>query len=99
MQSGLRQALAQRQQHLAHLTPRLPQALQRGLQSQSQRLAQAAMRLELLDPHLVLQRGYAWLSDAQGQAISSCQQTHAGQALTATLADGMVDLTVVNSIR
>lgn len=98
LQSSLRQALAQRQQHLAHWVPRLPQALQRGVQSQSQRLAQAAMRLELLDPQLVLQRGYAWLSDTQGQTISSCQQIHDGQALKATLADGTVDLTVVNAI-
>lgn len=98
LQSSLRQALAQRQQHLAHWVPRLPQALQRGVQSQSQRLAQAAMRLELLDPQLVLQRGYAWLSDTQGQTISSRQQIHDGQALKATLADGTVDLTVVNAI-
>jgi len=99
LQSGLRQAVAQRQQHLDHWAPRLPQALQRGLQSQAQRLERASLRLELLDPQLVLQRGYAWLSDAQGQPISSCRQTQPGQALTATLADGTVDLTVANSHR
>jgi exodeoxyribonuclease VII large subunit len=99
LQSGLRQALAQRYQHLNYWSPRLPLALQRGLQSQSQRLERASLRLELLDPSLVLQRGYAWLSDAQGQTISSCQQTHAGQAVRATLADGTVDLTVASSNR
>lgn len=99
LQAGLRQGLTQRHQHLLHWAPRLPQALQRGLQSQAQRLAQAALRLELLDPQLVLQRGYAWLSDTQGQPISSCQQTHAGQALRATLADGTVDLTVASPLR
>ncbi len=99
LKAALRHGLAQRQQRLSHWQPRLPQALQRGLQSQAQRLDQAGLRLGLLDPHLVLQRGYAWLADAQGQAISSCQQTHPGQALRATLADGTVDLTVVNAHR
>ncbi|MDD4942714.1 exodeoxyribonuclease VII large subunit [Rhodoferax sp.] len=94
MQSGLRQTMAVRHQHLDHVAARLLPALQRGVQSQQQRLAQAAMRLGLLDPHLVLERGYAWLQDAQGQAIGSVQQTHAGQVLRATLVDGTVDLTV-----
>ena len=94
LQAGLRHALARRQQHLDHLALQLPPALQRGLASQTQRLARATLRLELLDPHLVLQRGYAWLSDAQGQTVSTCQQTHVGQAIKATLVDGAVDLTV-----
>jgi exodeoxyribonuclease VII large subunit len=96
LQSGLRHALAQRQQHLVHLAPQLPVALTRGLQCQDQRLARAALRLGLLDPHLVLQRGYAWLSDDQGQTVSSVQQTSIGQHLSATLVDGTVELTVAN---
>jgi exodeoxyribonuclease VII large subunit len=99
LQAGLRQALAHRQQHLDHLALQLPLALQRGLQSQAQRLSRATLRLELLDPHLVLQRGYAWLSDDQGQTVSRCQQTHVGQRITATLVDGAVDLTVVDPAR
>jgi exodeoxyribonuclease VII large subunit len=55
----------------------------------------AALRLELLDPKLVLQRGFAWLSDEKGGAVVSAQQTHVGQSLRATLADGVVDLRVV----
>ncbi|MDD2882534.1 MAG: exodeoxyribonuclease VII large subunit [Rhodoferax sp.] len=97
LQAGLRHALARRQLHLDHLAVQMPQALQRGMQSQAQRLARATLRLELLDPHLVLQRGYAWLSDDQGQTVSSRQQIYVGQAITATLADGAVDLTVVNT--
>lgn len=99
LQAGLRHALARRQQHLDHLALQLPQALQRGLQTQTQRLTRATLRLELLDPHLVLQRGYAWLSDAQGQTVSTCQQTFVGQRMTATLVDGAVDLTVVDPAR
>jgi exodeoxyribonuclease VII large subunit len=99
LQAGLRHALARRQQHLDHLAQQLHPALKRGLASQTQRLARATLRLELLDPHLVLQRGYAWLSDAHGQTVSTCQQTYVGQAITATLVDGAVDLTVVNPAR
>ena len=101
------QGQAQRLQHVAHhalglarrdLTVReqfLGQALRRGVQTQQQRLGRAELRLQLLDPTLVLRRGYAWLSDAQGRTISSVAQTHAGQTLRATLADGKVDLGVL----
>lgn len=66
----------------------------RDLQQRQQRLERAGLRLQLLDPALVLQRGYAWLSDETGQTITRATQTHQGQALQATLADGKVDLTV-----
>jgi exodeoxyribonuclease VII large subunit len=51
-------------------------------------------RLELLDPKLVLQRGYALLRAEDGAPITSVARTHPGQQVTATLADGEVDLTV-----
>lgn len=94
LQSAAGHSLQARQQHLQRLSAQLPVALQRGLQAQAQRLDRSTLRLGLLDPHLVLQRGYAWLSDAQGHAITRARRTHAGQALTATLMDGTVDLTV-----
>lgn len=74
-----------------------PRAGVRGLQAQAQRLERAGLRLQLLDPRLVLQRGYAWLTDEHGRAVTRADQTHAGQALQATLADGKVDLTVSHS--
>ena len=58
------------------------------------RLDRAKLRLELLDPSLVLQRGYAWLSDIYGQPITGIKKTHVGQPVRAILADGQVDLTV-----
>ncbi len=87
-------ALVQRRRDLQRLESAWPQAAQRGLQAQRQRLERAGLRLQLLDPSLVLQRGYAWLADEQGRTISRVGQTRAGQALQATLADGKVDLTV-----
>lgn len=89
-------ALQLRRQQLEQLAQLWPQAMQHGLQQQAQRLDRAALRLELLDPHLVLERGYAWLSDANGQAVTRCGQTRPGQQLTATLVDGAVDLVVGN---
>lgn len=96
LQAGVRLALQQQTQLLARFDAELPRALHRGLDAQGQRLERAALRLGLLDPHLVLERGYAWLADAQGQAITRAGQAHAGQALSATLADGTVDLTVTH---
>jgi exodeoxyribonuclease VII large subunit len=76
------------------LQTRLPAAVQTSLQGEQRRLDQLALRLRLLDPSLVLQRGYAWLHDRDGQTISSVGQTRPGQRLQASLADGQVDLTV-----
>lgn len=73
-----------------------PQTLQRALQTRRQRLEHEAARLQLLDPSLVLQRGYAWLSDEQGHTVSRLAQTSVGQKLQATLADGKVDMAVTH---
>lgn len=87
-------ALVQRRRVLQQAGSAWPQAVQRGLQAQQQRLERAGRHLQLLDPSLVLQRGYAWLSDGQGRTITRVAQTHPGQAVQAVLADGKVDLTV-----
>jgi exodeoxyribonuclease VII large subunit len=67
---------------------------QRALAQHSERLDRAALRLQLMDPRLVLQRGYALLTDTDGQAVTSVRQARPGDALRATLADGVVDVTV-----
>ena len=72
----------------------LSQAVARGSALPKDRLIQANMRLELLSPQLVLQRGYAWLANTEGQAITRVSQTRTGQSVRATLMDGQVDLTV-----
>jgi len=67
---------------------------QRSVAQNAERLDRAALRLELLDPRLVLQRGYALLTDTSGQAVTSIRQAQPGDALRATLSDGAVDVTV-----
>lgn len=96
LQVALRHALLQQRQLIDRYAVQLPLAAQRGVQAQAQRLARAELRLGLLDPQLVLERGYAWLSDAQGLPVTRCKQLSPGQAARATLADGTVDLRVVN---
>ena len=49
--------------------------------------------LRSVDPRQVLQRGYAWLADESGHAITRVGQVTPGQLVVASLADGEVDLT------
>ncbi len=60
-----------------------------------ERLSRAALLLGSMDPALVLQRGYAWLENAQGQAIASVNEMENGQVVQARLADGSADLQVL----
>jgi len=69
-------------------------AVDRLLRREHERLHRAELRLQLLDPHLVLQRGYALLTDEDGRVVTRAAQTHPGQPLRASLAEGEIDLTV-----
>ncbi|NMM76479.1 exodeoxyribonuclease VII large subunit [Acidovorax sp. SRB_24] len=94
----MRHAALLKLQRLAHdqkaLEADLPVKLQQRLVQHQQRLERAALRLQLLDPRLVLQRGYALLTDSEGASVTSVRQAPLGAQLQATLADGRVDLTV-----
>jgi exodeoxyribonuclease VII large subunit len=72
----------------------LPERLHRSLERRRVRLAHAQAQLALLDPALVLQRGYSWLVDGAGHTITSADQTRPGQVLRATLASGRLDVQV-----
>ncbi|MFZ4479436.1 MAG: exodeoxyribonuclease VII large subunit [Rhodoferax sp.] len=88
--------VAQRRLQLASSAQRLQFLSLDFLKQRQQDLRQAGLRLGLLDPSLVLQRGYAWLTSSDGRTVSSVRQTHCGQLLQATLADGRLDLTVTD---
>ncbi|MES2363118.1 MAG: exodeoxyribonuclease VII large subunit [Pseudomonadota bacterium] len=79
---------------LQALEGQFPRTVADAIQKQARRLENAQLRLELLNPALVLRRGYAWLTDAEGLAITSSSQTRIGQPVRATLVDGEVDMTV-----
>ena len=95
-QHAQRTIVNQLQNRLGAIQTGFSQALVRSAAQSKDRLGNASMRLELLSPQLVLQRGYAWLAGTEGQAITRVSQTHTGQALRATLMDGQVDLTVTS---
>lgn len=77
------------------MNDRLPDALAQALAQQHRRLAQVDTHLQLLDPSLVLQRGYALLSDAQGHALTSVAQLAPGATVSARMADGRAQLNVL----
>ncbi|HSV79241.1 MAG TPA: exodeoxyribonuclease VII large subunit [Ramlibacter sp.] len=95
----LRHALALRVQRGSDATDtarqRLATALDERLGRDERRLDRVELRLQLLDPRLVLQRGYALLTDAgSGRPVTSVHQVHTGQDLRAALADGEVAVRV-----
>ena len=87
------------QRVVQQLAQRWPDSVARDVRRQRQTLDHLAQRLSLLDPKLVLKRGYAWLADEQGHAITSVAQTQVGQSLRGVLADGEVGLTVAAAKR
>ena len=94
LQSGLLLTTQQRHNRLQVLQTALPLALRRSMDAQQRRLQRGETALGLLDPRLVLQRGYAFLTDEQGQALTRAAQARPGQPLRATLADGELGLRV-----
>lgn len=94
LHKSLELALRRQTWRLEELQSRLPPAVYRGLHTSTLRLQRAENSLALLDPRLVLQRGYAYLTDAKGQAVTSVAQALPGAAVQATLADGVLPLRV-----
>ena len=94
LQAGLQSQLTGRAHQLDRLSDRLNFNRAQQVPQRAQRLERAALRLSSVDPRQVLERGYAWLSDAKGQALTHVAQFQPGQAVRATLADGDVPLRV-----
>jgi exodeoxyribonuclease VII large subunit len=82
------------QARLERLATRAQRALTGRQAAAQQRLETLGARLQALDPQRVLQRGYAWLADAQGQPVQSVKQLSVGQGVTTVLADGRAEATV-----
>ena len=94
MKSCVLQPLAQSNNKAQLLQMRLGTGVKDLLQRQNDRLQRSGIRLELLDPSLVLKRGYAWLSDQQGVPITRAAKLKPKQAVNAVLNDGEVELEV-----
>ncbi len=83
-QAGLSQGAVR----LLRTTEALDRAVAKMATGHATRLDTAALRLGLLDPSLVLARGYAWLTDVDGRGVGSAQGVQAGQRLHAQMHDG-----------
>ena len=94
LQYGFKSQVQVQKQMLSRHSEHLPRLLQQNLQLQHQRNLNMGTRLGLLDPHLVLERGYAWLTDKTGRALTHASDFQANQSVTASLADGQVNLQV-----
>ena len=99
MVHALSRDVQRRRNELELLHQNFPRAAQQTLQRRQELCARAGIRLQALDPARVLQRGYAWLTQADGKPITGVAQVHPGQDLQATLVDGTVDLRVQNTHR
>lgn len=95
LQQAVNQKVKQSSQYHQAIEANLSYKTNRALAEAQKRLARCEAALSALDPRLVLQRGYAWLSDGQGHPVVLASQTHPGQALRASLSDGVVDLRVI----
>jgi len=94
LQYGFKSQVQAQKQMLSRHSEHLPRLLQQNLQLHQQRNLNMGTRLGLLDPHLVLERGYAWLTDDKGRALTHVSDFQASQSVTASLADGQVNLQV-----
>jgi exodeoxyribonuclease VII large subunit len=89
---ALQAGLAHQAAGLLRKSDALQRRMEQASQAHATRLDAAALRLNMLDPKLVLARGYAWLADAQGRGIDSAQSVQPGQQLRAQLRDGRLTL-------
>ena len=74
----------------------LKRAAEALLAQRRQQLDGLALRLRSVDPQRVLARGYAWLADPTGHAVTSVRQVAVGAELRAVLADGVATVQVTD---
>ncbi len=88
LSQALKQHWPQQRQAVARQAERLLRVARNWRQQQAQQWQARQSRLQALDPTRVLQRGYAWVEDAQGRAVVSARALLAGQHVQAVWADG-----------
>lgn len=73
-----------------------PRSVQKSVQQQSQQLAQAELRLRMLDPQRVLERGYAIVTNPAGEVVRDALQAMPIEPLHVRLAKGTLRVQVVD---
>ncbi|WP_332777733.1 exodeoxyribonuclease VII large subunit [Polaromonas sp.] len=79
---------------LQGLQTEVPRKVADCMQRSQHQIERAQLRLELLDPRLVLKRGYAWVTDDEGHALTRAQDLALGQKLRLHLSQGQAGVTV-----
>ncbi len=102
--SDLRQRLSAAcldpQRHLSaleHLRMRFHQACRQRLQARHAALDAFGARLQGLNPHAVLNRGYAIATDQRGRIVSDAATVAVGEQLNVRLARGLIESRVMGS--
>jgi exodeoxyribonuclease VII large subunit len=88
------QHTASQQLRLDALAPRLPLAASHRLTAEQHRLELAAEKLKMLDPRLLLQRGYS-ITLKDGHAVSDAAALSPGDIVETRLAKGTIKSTVI----
>jgi exodeoxyribonuclease VII large subunit len=83
-------------QKLRQAQASLPKQIRQSIKNQRDRVGHAADRLSLLDPTLVLHRGYAWVSTGSdcSLVVAKAADLAIGQPLRIHLSDGQVGAVV-----
>ena len=90
-----RSRLAAHHRQLDHARHRLSAAMERLLEQRNARLSHCDQLLRALGPGATLERGYAIVTDAQGQVLRDIDTVTVGATLTTRLARGRFDSTVI----
>jgi exodeoxyribonuclease VII large subunit len=89
-----REKLADSRRHLQTQRARLQTSVERRVKMERRLLEARRAQLHALDPHRVLERGYALLSLPDGSLLTSASQARTGQVARATLHDGHIQMRV-----
>lgn len=96
MLSACQASVRRARQQLPHLQDRMMRAVSVQQSRQAHAVQAWDARLSALNPHKVLERGFAWLTDETGQPITRAKQAHAGGKVTGVLADGLLRMNITD---
>lgn len=90
------QVMKRRTEDLRRVSADFPVSIGRALQQRQVRLERCALRLAGVDPQRVLQRGYAWVTDASGKMVTASAAIAVGEPLTLRLKAGQLGVQVTS---
>jgi exodeoxyribonuclease VII large subunit len=96
MLSACQEQVRGQHRHLPQLQARLTRAVSVQQARQEHGLQAWDARLSALNPHKVLERGFAWLTADDGQPITRAAQAQVGQQLRGVMADGVLRMHVTD---